>query len=78
MQTATVITRGQFQAVEFPEGFHIDGGEVYVKRLGRSVLLIPKNTDPWDLLEGNLDKFTDDFMRDRAQPPQQQREAMFE
>ena len=77
MQTATVITHGSSQSVQLPEGFHINGNEVYVKHLGKSVLLIPKDADPWDLLEDSLDQFTDDFMLERSQPPPQHREGLF-
>lgn len=77
MQTATVINQGASQSVQLPEGFHLDGNEVYVKHLGKSVLLIPKNADPWDLLEESLNQFTDDFMLDRCQPPQQHRQGAF-
>ena len=78
MQTATVITHGHSQSVQLPAGLHIDGAEVYVKRLGRSVMLIPKDADLWDLMAQSLDQFTDDFMADRSQPTHQQREALFE
>ena len=78
MQSATVITRGESQSVELPKGFQFNGGEVFVKRLGSSVLLLPKDTDAWDLMAKSLDQFTDDFMADRAQPPQQEREELFE
>lgn len=54
--------------MQLPEGFHIDGNEVYVKHLGKSVLLIPKDADPWDLMADSLDQFTDDFMQERCQP----------
>ena len=77
MQTATVITHGSSQSVQLPEGFHLDGHEVYVKHLGKSVLLIPKDVDPWDLLADRLEQFTDDFMEERLQPPQQHREGPF-
>jgi antitoxin VapB len=66
MQTATVINQGSSQSVELPEEFHLDGNEVYVKYLGKSVLLIPKNADPWDLLTESLNQFTDDFMLERS------------
>ena len=69
MQTATVTTQGASQSIQLPEGFHIDGNEVYVKYLGKSVLLIPKDADPWDLMADSLDQFTDDFMLERSQPP---------
>jgi antitoxin VapB len=77
MQTATVITHGVSQSVQLPEGFHIHGKEVYVKRVGRSVLLIPTDVDPWDILTESLDHFTSDFMMDRCQPAQQQRQEPF-
>jgi antitoxin VapB len=77
MQTATVITHGSSQSVQLPEGVHLEGNEVYVKHLGRSVLLIPKDADPWDLMADSLDQFTDDYMLERSQPPQQQREGPF-
>lgn len=77
MQTATVITHGSSQSVQLPEGFHLDGNEVYVKHLGKSVLLIPKDADPWDFMADSLNRFTDDFMLERSQPPQQLREGPF-
>jgi len=77
MQTATVISEGSSQSVRLPEGFHIDGNEVYVKHMGKSVLLIPKDADPWDLLADSLDQFTDDFMLERSQPLQQHRAGPF-
>ena len=76
MQTATVISHGRRQSVELPEGFEIDGNEVYVKRVGQSVLLIPKDADPWDSMTASLEQFTSDFMQERCQPAQQQREGL--
>ena len=79
MKTATVVTHGQCQSIQLPEGFHIDGTEVYIKQVGRSLVLTPKDAGPWDSLVASLDQFSDDFMEDRAQPSQQQqREAPFE
>lgn len=75
MQTATVTNQGSSQSVQLPEGFHIDGNEVYVKHVGKSVLLIPKDADLWDLMADSLSQFTDDFMRERWQPPEQHREG---
>ena len=77
MQTATVINQGSSQSVQLPAGFHLDGTEVYVKHLGKSVLLIPKDADPWDLMAESLHQFTDDFMLERSQPPEQHREGPF-
>lgn len=78
MQTVSVTTHGRVQAVQLPEGLHIEGNEVYAKRVGRSILLIPKDTGPWDLMAASLEQFTDDFMSDRSQPLRQARETVFE
>jgi virulence-associated protein VagC len=78
METATVVTHERSQSVELPEGFQFDASEVYVKRVGRSVLLIPKDVNPWDLTVESLQQFTGDFMQSRVQPAEQTREAPFE
>lgn len=78
MKTAEVINQGSIQSVRLPEELRIEGTEVFVKRVGQSLLLIPTNVDPWEMMRKSLDEFTADFMEDRAQPPQQQREAVFE
>jgi antitoxin VapB len=70
MQTAMVITHGSSQSVQLLETIYIEGNEVFVKRLGTSVLLIPKNADTWDLMADSLDQFIDDFMQERSQPDQ--------
>ena len=76
MQKALVTNQGPIQSVQLPEGFHMSGQEVFVKRVGKSVLLIPHDADPWDLMQESLDRFTEDFMSQRSQPPQQDREDL--
>jgi virulence-associated protein VagC len=49
MQTATVTTHGHSQSVQLPEGFHINANEVFVKHVGKSVLLIPQGRRPLGL-----------------------------
>lgn len=78
METANVTTGTHGQSVELPEGFQLDASEVYLKRVGRSVLLIPKDADIWDVMADGLERFTDDFMQNRSQPPEQSREVLFE
>lgn len=76
MQKALVTTQGPIQSVQLPAGFHVSGKEVFVKRVGKSVLLIPEDADPWDLMEESLDRFSDDFMAERNQPTEQRREEL--
>jgi len=75
MNTAKLFTNGKSQAVRLPKEYKFTGAEVYIKRSGRNVLLIPKD-NPWASLAGSLDKFSSDFMAERQQPPTQSREDM--
>lgn len=75
MNTAKLFTNGKSQAVRLPREFRFSGSEVYIKRLGSTVVLIPKD-NPWACLAASLDKFTDDFMADRRQPPLEDREGL--
>jgi len=45
---------------------------VYVKKFQGLVILFSKD-DPWAPLLNSLDHFSDDFMSDRGQPPEQER-----
>lgn len=76
MKTAKLFQNGQSQAVRLPKQFRFEGDEVIIKRSGNAVILLPANHS-WDVLVNSLDKFSDDFMTDRAQPEQQVREDPF-
>jgi antitoxin VapB len=76
MKTAKLFQNGQSQAVRLPKEFRFDGDEVFIKRSGNAVVLIPANHS-WDALFSSLDQFSDDFMSERAQPEQQSREDLF-
>jgi antitoxin VapB len=75
MQTAKIFINGRSQAVRLPKDFRFSGEEVYIKKVGKMVILIPKD-DPWSSLIDSLDQFTDDFMESRKQPNQTQRENL--
>ncbi len=74
MNTAKLFKNGKSQAVRLPKEFRFEGTEVYVKKIGQAVLLIPKNA-PWLSFLESLSTFTDDFMAERRQPPLDEREA---
>ena len=70
-----VFTSGNSQAVRIPKEFHIDCKELFIKKIGTSIVLFPK-VKPWENLQKSCTEFTDDFMADgRNQPELQQREA---
>lgn len=54
-----------------PKEFRLEGKEVFVKRVGNAIMLIPVE-NRWDSLVASLDKFPSDFMTAREQPAQQQ------
>lgn len=77
MQTAKLFWNGQSQAVRLPKDFRFEGDEVFIKRVGNAVVLLPHH-DSWGALVESLDLFSDDFMEDREQPEGQRRESLFE
>jgi antitoxin VapB len=77
MKIAKLFQNGHSQAVRLPKEFRCEGTEVYVKKIGNAVLLLPYD-DPWQPLFESLDKFSDDFMQERNQPISQTREDLFE
>lgn len=75
MQSAKIFTNGRSQAVRLPKEFRFSGNDVFIKKIGKMVVLIPKD-DPWSILVNSLDQFTDDFMETREQPTQKAREKL--
>ena len=61
------------QLIEIPENLKIDDDKVYLKKVGNTIYVIPFH-NPWQSLLESVDNFTEDFMSDRDQPVQQQRE----
>jgi antitoxin VapB len=57
MDTAKLFQTGRSQAVRLPKAFRFEGEEVYIKRVGNGVLLIPKDRKPWQSMLESLDKF---------------------
>ncbi len=78
MDTAKLFQNGQSQAVRLPKNYRLPGHEVYVKKVGNAVVLLPFE-HPWETLLESLDEFTDDFLEQRNQPQQQQtRDEIFD
>jgi antitoxin VapB len=77
MKTAKLFKNGQSQAVRLPKEFRMSGNEVYIKRQGDAIVLLPKETS-WKPLFDSLDHFAKDFKMERNQPEEnQKRESMF-
>jgi antitoxin VapB len=76
MKTAKLFKNGRSQAVRLPKEFRFDGTQVFIKKVGNMVVLIPEQ-DSWQTLLDSLEQFSDDFMESRDQPEQQVREGLF-
>jgi antitoxin VapB len=76
MDTAKLFANGRSQAVRLPKEYAFSGNEVYIKKVGGVVMLIPKD-DLWKPFFDSLSKFTDDFMSTgRSQGACQGRESL--
>lgn len=74
MHKAKVFMSGNSQAVRLPKEFQMDGEEVFIQKIGNSIILNPVS-DPWVSLRNSLSQFSDDFFSEgREQPEMQKRE----
>jgi antitoxin VapB len=67
METAKLFLSGQNQAVRLPKEYRFNGDEVYIKKVGNTVFLYPKD-QAWETFLAGVDGFTDDFMPDGRMP----------
>ena len=74
MQTARLFMNGRSQAVRLPKECRFRGKDVFVHKLEGAVMLVAKD-DPWASLLSSLERFSEDFMADRDQPPVQMRKS---
>ena len=75
MDVAKLFKNGRSQAVRLPKKYRFDNSEVFVNKIGDSVILIPKDSK-WDTLEKSLNNFSDDFLTERNQPEIQKRDDL--
>ena len=76
MQTAKLFVNGRSQAVRLPRGFNFKGTDVFIQKVGDSIILFPKDK-VWETFLSGLNRFTDDFMANgREQPEMQDRDEL--
>jgi len=72
---AKVFKNGRSQAVRLPKECRFDTDEVYVEKVGDSLVMTPKKKAKWDkFFETLKDVDTNDFMDDVEQLPMQKRD----
>lgn len=70
-----VFQNGRSQAIRIPKEFRVDTEEVFIEKVGETLIIRPKPKDKWDKFFNDLSTIdTSDFLEDRVQPPIQQRE----
>jgi antitoxin VapB len=74
MDTAKLFVTGRSQAVRLPKEFRFEGDEVFIKRVGDAVVLLPRHG--WGTLFAALDQFEPGFHIEREQPAQAEREEL--
>lgn len=75
MNTAKIFTNGRSQAIRLPKEYRFKDDEVYINKIDDIVVIMPKNRKMASLMN-TIDKFTDDFMEERNQPPVESREDL--
>ena len=62
MNTAKVFKQGNSQAVRLPKEFRFQEGEIFIRKQGDVVLLIPKKAARWQHLKSCIGKFKGNFV----------------
>lgn len=76
MKTAKLFQNGRSQAVRLPKEYNFKGTDVFIHKVGDSIILFPKNR-AWETFLHGLHGFTDEFMANgREQPELQEREGL--
>jgi len=76
MQTAKLFQNGRSQAVRLPKEYNFKGDDVFIQKVGETVILFPKDR-AWETFLEGLNGFTEDYMANgREQPEMQEREGL--
>jgi len=68
MFTAKVFKSGNSQAIRIPKEFKVDADELFINKIGNTIIIFPKN-DPWEVFKESLSGFSDDYFAEgRGQP----------
>ena len=73
--TAKLFMNGRSQAVRLPVECRFEGTEVYIRKVGDTVVLAPRPAN-WDAYFASADRPTDDFMATRVDLAPESREFL--
>ena len=74
IETIEIKNNKGAQAIRIPKKMRINDDKVYLKKVGNTLYVIPYHS-PWHNLIESTDSFKSDFMDERNQPGQQQRDS---
>ena len=72
MTAAKVFKNGRSQAIRLPKNFQVKASEVYLKKVPEGFVIMER--DPWEICREACQELSDDFMKERVQPPAQKRD----
>ena len=76
METAKIFVNGKSQAVSLPKKYRFSGDEVFVQKLGKTVILMPKDK-VWEIFLDGVNNFSEDyFSEDRGSAIEVERENL--
>lgn len=75
MEKTKIFKSGNSQAIRLPKKYRISGDEVFIKKVGDVLLILPQNS-AWNSMVESLKIFSDDFMDSRVQLPIGDREDL--
>jgi antitoxin VapB len=78
MDTAKFFRIDRDQAVRLRKGYHFEGEAVYIKRIGETVVLLPKTQKTWDDVFRAVEMFEPGFRLEREQPKEQQERPLLD
>ena len=75
MDTIKIKQKGKNQTISIPKKYNFEDDEVYIKKVGNSLVILPKK-NPWNGMFESLNRFTEDFMSERIQPELDKRDII--
>lgn len=66
MKIAKIFRSGNSQAVRLPKEFRVSDDEVFIKKAGDTIMLIPKKGDRWRNVKACAGRFKGELTRKQA------------
>lgn len=63
---AKVFKNGRSQAIRLPKEYRVNTEEVYIEKIGHSLIIVPKEKSKWDVMRNALEDL-EDFDMQRSQ-----------